>query len=273
MKYPKISIVTPSYNQGKYIEATIKSVLKQNYPNVEYLIIDGGSTDESISIIQKYEDQLAYWVSEPDKGQTDALVKGFQKATGDILCWLCSDDLLEPGTLHEVAQFFQNNPQARVVYGDTKWIDAEDNLIQERKEIPFNRFIFMYEHNFIPQPSTFWRRDLYEEVGGLNPDFNMAMDSDLWMRFAEVTKIYHVRKYWSCMRLYPEHKTHRLRHTTHLEDSSIRQRYYGAEPDWIIRPKKIVAKSTRLLLKLGTGCYWRSSSSAFTFGKPNFSEK
>ena len=121
------------------MEATLRSVLDQNYPDLEYIVIDGGSTDESVNIICKYAARLAYWVSEPDKGQTDALVKGFQKATGDILCWLCSDDLLQPNTLHEVAQFFQNNQQARVVYGDTKWIDAEGNLIQERKEIPFNR--------------------------------------------------------------------------------------------------------------------------------------
>ena len=156
------------------------------------------------------------------------------------------------------------------MYGDTKWIDSEGNLIQERKETPFNRFIFLYEHNFIPQPSTFWRRDLYEEVGGLNPEFDMAMDSDLWVRFAEVTKIYHVRRYWSCMRLYPEHKTHRLRATAQIEDTAIRQRYYGNEADWSTQIKKIVSKLMRLVWKLFLGCYWRSSSSILRFGKPHF---
>ncbi len=270
MEWPKITVVTPSYNQARFLEATLQSVLNQGYPNLEYIVIDGGSTDGSVEILRRYAEHLAYWVSEQDDGQTDALVKGFAKATGDILCWLCSDDLLEPWTLKEVAQFFQENPQARVVYGDTTWMDAEGQLIQRRKETPFNRFIFLYEHNFIPQPSTFWRRDLYEEVGGLNPEFNLAMDSDLWIRFAEVTRIYHVRRYWSYMRFYPEHKTHRLRATTPLEDQSIRRRYCGDEPDWSPKVKKIVAKAMRLTWKLAIGCYWRGGQSALKFGMPKF---
>jgi glycosyltransferase involved in cell wall biosynthesis len=255
-EYPKITVVTPSYNQAPFLEATLQSVLNQEYPNLEYIVIDGGSTDGSVEIINRYAAHLAYWVSEPDRGQTDALNKGFAKATGDILCWLCSDDLLEPWTLKEVAQFFRENPQVRVVYGDTTWVDMEDQPLRNRKELPFNRFIFLYEHNFIPQPSTFWRRDLYEEVGGLNPEFDVAMDADLWIRFAEVTSIHHIRRHWSRMRLYPEQKTQRLQLKARMEGQVLRRRYFGDEPDWSFRVKKILAKGMRVTWKLAVGCYW-----------------
>ena len=119
MKPPKISIVTCSFNQAHFLEEAITSVLGQDYPNLEYIIIDGGSTDGSVDIIRKYSDQLYYWVSEPDRGQTHGLIKGFARATGEIQGWLCSDDLLEVGSLREVGQFFIEHPDGRVVYGDT----------------------------------------------------------------------------------------------------------------------------------------------------------
>ena len=129
-------MVTPSFNQGQYIEATIKSVLDQGYPNLEYIIMDGGSTDGTVEILEKYSDQLTYWVSEPDEGQTDALIKGFDRASGDILCWLCSDDLFEARTLQEVAETFVEHPDWEVVYGDSFWIDADGRPIRFKREIP-----------------------------------------------------------------------------------------------------------------------------------------
>lgn len=254
--WPKISLVTPSYNQAPFLEETLESVLQQNYPNLEYIVIDGGSTDNSQAIIQKYSQQLAHWVSEPDKGQTDALRKGFSKATGEILGWLCSDDLLRPNTLTEVANFFKENPSAQVVYGNSLWIDPEGKLIKARKEHGFNRYILLYCHNFIPQPSTFWRHSLFEAVGDLDQNFDVAMDADLWLRFSEVSRVHHVRKCWSCMRIYPEQKTYRLFDKREAEKTLLRERYYGEEADWLVSCKRTLGRVVRIALKLSTGCYW-----------------
>jgi glycosyltransferase involved in cell wall biosynthesis len=256
MNFPKISIVTPSYNQGSYIEKTILSILNQDYPNLEYIIIDGGSTDNSVDIIRRYEQQLAYWVSEPDEGQTHALNKGFSKATGDILCWLCSDDLYEPWTLAEVAQFFQTHPTTQIVYGDALWIDPDDNFIRYQKEVAFNRFILLYGHNFIPQPSTFWRAGLHRHVGELDPNFDVMMDADFWLRFSRSVHIEHNPRIWSRIRIYPEQKTQRLRGRGRLEAQMLRQRYFGKNSEQLFMPKKVVAKGTQLLWKLSAGCYW-----------------
>lgn len=256
MNEPKISIITPSFNQVNFIEKTIQSVLDQQYPNLEYIIIDGTSTDGSVEIIQKYQENLSFWVSEPDSGQADALAKGFSKATGDIMGWLCSDDLLEPGCLWDVAELFQKYPHMRAVYGDTKWIDSQEKLIKIKKELPFNRFIWLYEHNFIPQPSTFWRKDLYEQVGGLDSSFNLGMDADLWIRFNEVTTLHHIPKVWSCMRMHAQQKTSMLVPDLRKERQIIRTRYVGDEPYISFRLKKFIAKVFRVGWKVVAGCYW-----------------
>ena len=121
---PKISIVTCSYQQGRYLDATMRSVLEQRYADVEYIVIDGASTDNSVDIIRRYADRLHYWVSEPDAGQTDALIKGFKHSTGEIQGWLCSDDLLLPGALEQVSRFFAEHPEVDAAYGDSIWIDS-----------------------------------------------------------------------------------------------------------------------------------------------------
>ena len=256
MNWPKITVVTPSYNQAQFLEATLCSIHDQEYPNLEHIVIDGGSTDGSVETIKRYADRLAYWVSEPDRGQTDALIKGFSRATGDIFAWLNSDDLFMPWTLWEVAEFFLKNPEARFVYGDALWIDIKGHVLKSKKEIPFSWFIWLYDHNYIPQPSSFWRRDLYEEVGGIDPRFDLAMDADLWIRFAKRTKPIHVRRIWSKMRLYPEQKNQRLRHISDREDEVIRSRYLEAEPVVLRKVKKMMAKGFRVGWKLATGCYW-----------------
>lgn len=233
----------------------MESVHGQDYPDLEHIVIDGGSTDGSAEIIRKHEDRLAYWVSEPDGGQTDALIKGFDRSTGDIQCWLNSDDLFEPGTLREVAQYFEQHPEVDFVYGDSTWIDQEGVVIKPKREHHFNRFIWMHDHNFIPQPSTFWRRSLYERVGGLDPVFDLAMDADLWIRFADETKPRHVRRNWSRMRFYADQKNTRFRAASLEEVETIRGRYLPPGSARASQLKTGAARSMRVGMKLVTGCY------------------
>jgi glycosyltransferase involved in cell wall biosynthesis len=256
LNLPKITVITTCYNHAAYIETTLKSVISQGYPNLEYIVIDGGSTDGSQEIIEGYRDYLTDFLIEPNTLQIHKLIKGFACATGDILCMLNSDDVFEPGVLEEVAQFFLNNPQARVVYGDYSWIDTEGNVMSRRKEIDFNRFIFMYDVNYIPQPSTFWRRDLYEEIGGLTLDFDVATDFDLWMKFADVTQVYHMRRYWSKYRIHPKQKSVNNNDKLSREINAIRERYKPHEANWLVMLKSKLAKFVRISSKFLTGCYW-----------------
>ncbi|HYG32610.1 MAG TPA: glycosyltransferase family 2 protein [Methylophilaceae bacterium] len=250
----KISIVTCSYQQGRYLDATMRSVLEQQNADVEYIVMDGGSTDNSVDVIQRYEGRLAYWVSTKDKGQTDALIKGFNIATGDIMGWLCSDDLLLPGALEMVSRYFEEHPEVDAVYGDSLWIDGDGNFIRPKKEMGFRRLAFLFDHNYISQPSMFWRRSLYEKVGGLDARFNLAMDADLWERFSQHTKIAHIPAYLSCMRYYPEQKT-RAMHGRSLEEyDEIRSR--ASIPMRALWPVlRIVGRAERVLCKLATGGY------------------
>jgi glycosyltransferase involved in cell wall biosynthesis len=221
---PLISVVTCSYEQARYLDQTIRSVLEQNYPRLEYIVIDGGSADGSADVIRRHEHALAYWTSEPDRGQTDALIKGFARATGEIHGWLCSDDLLLPGALDAVARFFSTHPDVMAAYGDALWIDADGRFLRPKKEMGFNRFVFLYDHNYVPQPSMFWRSALYDAVSGLDSEFDLAMDSDLWERFSRRTRIGHIPGYLSCMRFYAQQKTRSRRMEGRREDELIRSR-------------------------------------------------
>lgn len=252
---PVVSIVTCSFQQGTFLDATIRSVLDQDYPATEYIVIDGGSLDESVEVIRHHASRIAYWVSEPDRGQTDALIKGFGRATGEIQGWLCSDDLLLPGALARVAAFFEEHPEVDAVYGDSLWIDAEGNYLRPKKEIGFNRFVLLFDHNYISQPSMFWRRRLYERVGGLDPRFNLAMDNDLWERFSRHGKIGHIPAYLSCMRYYPEQKTRALRGKGTIEDAEIRSRSPLAASALLRPALRPAARALRIISKLVAGGY------------------
>jgi glycosyltransferase involved in cell wall biosynthesis len=217
--------------------------------------VDGGSTDGSVEILKQYQNRLASWVSEPDGGQTDALIKGFANSTGEVMGWLCSDDLLLPGALHAVGRYFAEHPHILAAYGDALWIDDRGALLRPKKEIPFNRFIFLYDHNYVPQPSMFWRRSLYDAVGGLNRRFNLAMDGDLWARFSQCDRIAHIDRYLSCMRWYPAQKTRALRPKAHAENAELRMKYSGHKRrllDPLLRP---FARALRALIKLCCGGY------------------
>lgn len=252
---PTLSLVTCSFQQGRYLEQTMRSVLDQKYPGLEYVVIDGGSKDESISIIRKYAADLAYWVSEPDGSQTEALIKGFGHATGDIMGWLCSDDLLLPGALAAVGKFFTDNPHVMAAYGDALWIDGEGHFIRPKKEAGFNRFVFLYDHNYVPQPSMFWRRSLHQSVGGLDTRFDLTMDADLWDRFSQVTQIARIPAYLSCMRFYPEQKTFSRRKEGRREYAALRSRQ-SERPGWMNHALRFVARGMRICAKARQGGYW-----------------
>lgn len=249
---PLVSIVTCSYQQSSYLEQTMRSVLDQDYAALEYLVIDGASQDGSAEIIRRYASSLSYWVSEPDDGQTHALIKGFARARGEVFGWLCSDDLLLPGALRTVGEFFAAHPKVNAVYGDALWIDAGGRLLRPKREIEFNRFVLLYDHNYIPQPSMFWRRSLYEAVGGLDARFELAMDADLWERFSARTRIVHLPVYLSCMRHYPKQKTRARRADALRENALIRAR----EP-FPLRSSalRLCARALRIGAKLRAGGY------------------
>lgn len=179
--WPRISVVTPSFNQATFLEETIRSVLLQGYPNLEYIVVDGGSTDGSIDIIRRYGPWLACWISEPDAGQTDAIRKGVRQSSGEILAWLNSDDLYCPDALKTVGAFLAVNPGIGLLYGDCEMID-EGGRAKGQFSVRQGDLAELLGENYIPQPSAFCRRDAWEAVGGPDPALHYVMDYDLWIR-------------------------------------------------------------------------------------------
>ncbi len=177
----KISIVTPSFNQGEFIEETILSVINQGYNNLEYIVIDGGSTDDSVGIIKKYEKHITYWISEKDKGQSHAINKGFQLATGEIVGWLNSDDLLEEGALERIASFFNREPELEVLFGQWQEFDSKGNRPKNFNPLEVSNVKWMYS-SLYAQPSTFYRKDIFNKIGYLDESLKFSMDNDLFKR-------------------------------------------------------------------------------------------
>jgi glycosyltransferase involved in cell wall biosynthesis len=181
--WPKISVITPSYNQGKYIEETIRSVLAQNYPNLEYIIIDGGSTDETLDIIKKYEPWISYWVSENDKGQSHAINKGLEKCTGEIFNWLNSDDWYLPDTFYEVATHFLKNPLIEVISGFENHITENGSIEISKGTFLANTLEESIEWCQMAQPSTFFRTRNFKQIEPVPEDIHYIMDGELWVRY------------------------------------------------------------------------------------------
>lgn len=184
MTNPKISIVTPSFNQGQYIEQTILSIIEQDYDNVELIIIDGGSTDNTVEIIKKYENQIAYWVSEKDNGQAHAINKGLKIATGDIFNWINSDDFLEQGALRSIADSFIKNPEQNVVCGFTRCFWDEDNSTWLEYRMGLKSTVADTIVNVeMNQPGTFYKTHIVREFGGVNESLRYVFDDELWFRY------------------------------------------------------------------------------------------
>ena len=189
--WPKVTIVTPSYNQGHFLEETIRSVLLQGYPDLEYIVIDGGSTDRSVETIRKYERWLSYWVSEKDSGQTQAINKGFARSTGEICAYLNSDDVYLPNALRDVGVFFGKHPDATVAYGDCQIIDESSRLNDLWIAPEFDPVEFLFRC-YIPQPATFWRRSATSAVGTFNQGMHYAFDYEMWLRIGARHRLLHV---------------------------------------------------------------------------------
>jgi glycosyltransferase involved in cell wall biosynthesis len=182
MPLPKITIVTPSYNQGHFIEQTICSVLEQGYPNLEYIIIDGGSRDNTVELIKKYEKHLAYWVSEKDKGQSDAINKGLNRATGEIVNWLNSDDYYEKGALNKVGEAF-SDPAVNVYCGISRVFGENKEYYSGGTDIYAGNLAKSIGWARIDQPETFFRKTVWDNLGGLEQQFHYLMDRDFWVRY------------------------------------------------------------------------------------------
>lgn len=191
-KWPKISIVTPNYNMDQYLEDTIKSIVDQGYPNLEYIIIDGGSTDRSVEIIKKYEPHLSYWISEPDQGMYEAIQKGFERSSGEIMGWLNSDDMLHPNSLFTMASLFTQFPSIKWLQGLPTFYDKTGKTVSVANLRKWSKYqYYQKEFKWIQQESTYWRRSLWEQAGQqLDTDLKYAGDLELWTRFFRFAQLY-----------------------------------------------------------------------------------
>lgn len=228
--FPKVTIVTPSFNQAVYLERTIMSVLNQDYPNIEYIVLDGGSTDGSVEIIKKFQDRLAYWVSEPDGGQGCAINRGFRHATGQIFNWLNSDDLLMPSAVRIAVHYLMENPDIGMVYGDRITIDEKGNFLSLTQVPSYNARIFLHHLRRIPQETTFFRSELWSRVDGVDEALNYCIDYDLFVKLSKITKFYHIPFVLGAYRKHPLSKTviysHALKMAGREEISKVYRKHY-----------------------------------------------
>lgn len=224
--YPKITVVTPSFNQGNYLEETIRSVLLQGYPNLEYIVIDGGSSDESVAILRKYDQFLTFWVSERDTGQANAINKGFQRGSGAIMGWLNSDDILLPGALFRIAGAFRN-PSVKLVTGMRKVMDSHSRFTSNFIRDDIGSEYYLTHYCTLAQETTYWRREVWERIGPLDEHFHFALDYEYWLRAIKrgnyrITPIY---RYLGGFRDYAENKTNSWMDVLHRDLRTIYRRY------------------------------------------------
>lgn len=270
MKHPpKISVVTPSYNQAAFVEEALWSVRRQNYPSVEHIVIDGGSTDATVEILRRYSSRSEWghlrWISEPDQGQSDALNKGLRMVTGDIVGWLNSDDRYRTGCFQSVLDGFEKHAGADVIYGDYTWIDANGLITQIRREISFSYFILQYHHTlYIPSTATFLKRKIFEQGQFINPDLHYSMDYEFFLRLARCGyRFKHISHLLADFRWHSQSKTvsnveGQFREFDQIvKDNSIFLRRFrnNGSRDVALRCLRVMAASLRYSEKLLRGCY------------------
>lgn len=253
---PRIGVITPSYNQGRYLERTIASVLSQHVDGLEYLVIDGSSTDETLSILERYSDRLR-WISEPDRGHSDAINKGVALSSSPIIGWLNSDDLYQPGALRKVLAYFDHHPEAEVVYGDAYHIDESDRVIEKYPTEPWN-WERLKEVCFISQPASFMRRRVFDDSGPLDIDLHYSMDYEYWLRLGKKgTRFSYLPEVLASTRLHDEAATLAKRVACHEAINDLTRRHLCQTPDrWIFNYAHAVAdtwgvsRSYRLLFTI-----------------------
>jgi len=225
---PKISIITPSFNQVDFLERTLLSVLEQDYPNIEYIVIDGGSTDGSVDLIKKYERRLAYWVSEKDRGQAHAINKGLERATGDWVAWQNSDDTYYPGAFSQLAAVAQSNGSAQLIIGNMNLIDRDDQILRDLKYVRPTYSSLLSEGMILSNQSAFWQRKVHQELGLLSESLDCAFDYEWFLRLlAEGRQTAHVNTTWGALRVHGDTKTSNRQDVFDREFEQIRS---GREP-------------------------------------------
>ncbi len=233
--WPRVSIVTPSYNQGQFLEETIRSVLLQGYPNLEYIIMDGGSTDNSVEVIRKYEPWLAFWLSQRDRGQADAINKGFARATGEILGWVNSDDIYENGALQFAAKHFAEHSECALLYGNGWFLNSEGDRLQPCHFIkPYDEKLYR-NVSFILQPAAFWKSWLWSSVGELDISCNWAMDWEWLLRATKVVSPHYLPVDLAHWRVRPEIKTLSGGQARRAELAAISRKHGGPlQPTYVV---------------------------------------
>ncbi len=221
--FPRISIITPSFNQAQFLERTIRSVLDQGYPNLEYMVIDGGSTDGSVEIIQKYADRLAYWVSEPDRGQPHAINKGLRRATGEWVGWQNSDDIFYPRVFESLAREASMAPHADLIIGNMNLIDKNDKLLRDLKYVRPTYRSLLAEGMMLTNQAAFWRRRMHDEIGYLDESLECGFDYEWFLRLLQGRRALHVNEIWGGLRLHEDTKTSNMQEVFDAEYQGLLQ--------------------------------------------------
>jgi len=220
----RVSIVVPSFNHERFIETTLRSLISQREDGVdlEILVMDGGSKDGTQKILEQLDAEIDGWVSEPDEGQAHALAKGFARCTGDVMGWLNSDDVLLPGALASITAYLERKSTIDLVYGDAVWMDVDGRAIKTQHEVSFDLPMLLWGYNYIPQPSTFWRRSIWEQSGGIDQSYDCAFDYALWLSMIKQGAVVaHLPRLLSGFRFYAEQKNQRLRAMSDAEDRRL----------------------------------------------------
>jgi glycosyltransferase involved in cell wall biosynthesis len=262
---PRLTIVIPSYNQGEFIERTIKSIIDQDYPNLDLILLDGGSTDDTMLIVERYRKYFSHIESGPDGGQSAAIVKGFGLATGKYISWLNSDDTYAPGALRAMGEILAARPDIVFAYGHTNIIDANDRIIAHKKSVRFSLGVMKYAFLTVPQMSAFWTKQLYDDVGGIDKSLRFCMDYDLFVRMASQNAPVLINHHIGNFRVHGSSKTSTLEEIRQKEDALVRGRYC------LIKPSNLIAfKVTRIFytavlcgLMIANGSLWSRLSGRF----------